>query len=101
MKIFTQLSDPYDTFACVYDQKAHGYITSEFFRLARTAVSRVPSSRAIFDLGCGTGTLTAMLAREGRAVIGIDRSDVMLASARLRCRRFGSRVRFLKRNLSN
>lgn len=36
----------------------------------------------ILDLGCGTGTLTAAIAREGATVTGIDSSAEMIASAR-------------------
>jgi trans-aconitate methyltransferase len=36
----------------------------------------------ILDLGCGTGTLTAEIARHGAAVTGVDRSQEMIASAR-------------------
>ncbi|MES1177496.1 MAG: methyltransferase domain-containing protein [Myxococcales bacterium] len=36
----------------------------------------------ILDLGCGTGTLTAAIARQGAAVIGVDSSPEMIATAR-------------------
>jgi len=36
----------------------------------------------ILDLGCGTGTLTAEIARHGAAVIGVDSSAEMIAAAR-------------------
>lgn len=36
----------------------------------------------ILDLGCGTGQLTAEIARSGAAVIGLDKSAEMLAEAR-------------------
>jgi trans-aconitate methyltransferase len=36
----------------------------------------------ILDLGCGTGTLTAAIARQGAAVTGVDRSAEMIATAR-------------------
>ena len=35
----------------------------------------------ILDLGCGTGTLTAQIARAGAVVTGVDRSVDMIASA--------------------
>lgn len=37
--------------------------------------------RAVVDLACGTGTITALLAKQGYQVIGIDRSSDMLAVA--------------------
>lgn len=36
----------------------------------------------ILDLGCGPGQLTARIAESGAAVIGIDRSEAMIAQAR-------------------
>jgi len=36
----------------------------------------------ILDLGCGTGTLTAQIARQGARVLGVDRSPEMIDSAR-------------------
>jgi SAM-dependent methyltransferase len=41
----------------------------------------------VLELGCGTGRLTIPVARAGAAIIGIDRSEPMLARARQRLRR--------------
>ena len=41
----------------------------------------------VLELGCGTGRLTIPVARAGATVIGIDRSEPMLARARQRLRR--------------
>jgi trans-aconitate 2-methyltransferase len=62
-------------------EKFRGERTRPFFDL----LSRIPdrSYKTIVDLGCGTGDLTAVLADhwpEAR-VIGVDRSDEMLAAA--------------------
>jgi trans-aconitate methyltransferase len=43
---------------------------------------RPKESERILDLGCGTGTLTAEIARHGAVVTGVDRSEEMIASAR-------------------
>ncbi len=40
------------------------------------------SGERVLDLGCGTGTLTAQIARQGALVTGIDRSAEMIAAAR-------------------
>ena len=45
---------------------------------------------AVLELGCGTGRLLAPLARAGVPIVGIDRSEPMLAFARRRLRRGGS-----------
>lgn len=41
----------------------------------------------VLELGCGTGRITVPVARTGARVIGIDRSDAMLARGRQRLRR--------------
>src|SRR5829696_2428407 len=48
----------------------------------------------VLELGCGTGRIALPLGRAGAHVIGIDRSDAMLARARVRLRRsrFSGRV---------
>jgi SAM-dependent methyltransferase len=38
--------------------------------------------RSILDLGCGTGNHALLLARRGYQVVGVDRSEAMLAHAR-------------------
>jgi trans-aconitate methyltransferase len=40
------------------------------------------SGERILDLGCGTGQLTAEIARSGAQVVGLDQSEEMLAGAR-------------------
>jgi ubiquinone/menaquinone biosynthesis C-methylase UbiE len=41
----------------------------------------------LLELGCGTGRVALPIARAGRAVVGVDRSEAMLARARARVRR--------------
>lgn len=51
-----------------------------------TRLARAQEGR-ILELGCGTGRLTVPVARTGARVIGIDRSQPMLARGRRRLRR--------------
>jgi ubiquinone/menaquinone biosynthesis C-methylase UbiE len=53
---------------------------------------------AILELGCGTGRVALPVARHGSTVVGIDRSESMLARARTRVRRarLGSRVKLIR-----
>jgi len=53
------------------------------FWLRMTGVVEGP----VLELGCGTGRVTMPLAHEGVHVVGVDRSDGMLARARTRVRR--------------
>ena len=45
--------------------------------------------RTVLDLACGTGSLTAELARRGYETIGADRSEEMLSVAAEKCRGVG------------
>ena len=57
-------------------------------RLAVRTLDQWPAaSRRVLELGCGTGRVTFPLAREGVAVVGIDRSAEMLHRAVQRKRR--------------
>lgn len=46
-----------------------------------------PVNGSVLELGCGTGRVTLPLARAGAVMVGIDRSERMLARARTRIRR--------------
>jgi SAM-dependent methyltransferase len=61
-------------------------------RLAHRSLEAVPvERRRVLELGCGTGRVTFPLAREGVAVVGIDRSAEMLQRAVSRKRRLRKR----------
>lgn len=51
---------------------------------------------AVLDVGCGTGEITARLARAfpQASFVGVDLEETHLARARVRCASSGSRVRF-------
>ena len=53
----------------------------------------------IVDLGCGTGTLTEMLAEEGYDMIGIDNSQEMLMVAMEKKERFGHETLYLLQDM--
>src|SRR5262249_48534315 len=59
-----------------------------FYRALASEVGEGP----ILELGCGTGRLLAPLVRDGRRVVGVDRSTAMLELARQRVRRLGRRA---------
>lgn len=62
--------------------------------LARLAIW-LPSSRAtVLDVGCGTGTLSILLAALGYVVIGTDWSAAMLARAATKTRASGQQAGF-------
>ena len=55
----------------------------------------------VLELGCGTGRISIPLGRAGIAVVGVDRSEAMLARARQRVRRgrLGSHVRLVRADI--
>ena len=57
-----------------------------------------PVDGAILELGCGTGRVAIPVAKAGATLIGIDRSESMLARGRMRVRRarMQSRVRLIR-----
>jgi ubiquinone/menaquinone biosynthesis C-methylase UbiE len=63
-------------------------------RMARQSAGRAP----ILELGCGTGRVAIPVAKSGATVIGIDRSESMLARGRKNVRRarVGSQVKLLR-----
>ena len=75
-------SSPYSVFAEVYDsltedveyQRRADYITSLFRKYGK-------EPEIVLDLGCGTGTVTTLLAKKGYSMIGVDMSSEMLAVA--------------------
>src|SRR5688572_24890078 len=62
-----------------------------------------PVDGAILELGCGTGRVALPLARQGATVVGIDRSESMLARARTRVRRakLQSRVKLIRGDIGH
>jgi len=60
-----------------------------FYRALASEVGAEP----ILELGCGTGRLLIPLVRDGRRVVGVDRSVPMLEVARARLARTGRRAR--------
>lgn len=52
--------------------------------LTDSVAALLPADWAVADLGCGTGTLTAPLARGVHRVIGVDNSQPMLTAAKQR-----------------
>lgn len=68
-----------------WDPTQYGAFAGPRFRPALDLIARIPDipAREIVDLGCGPGTITALLAKRWAeaSVTGLDSSDTMLARA--------------------
>ncbi|PYT72448.1 MAG: SAM-dependent methyltransferase [Acidobacteria bacterium] len=65
--------------AAEYDAK-HAFVYEKARGLVELLAPK--AGERILDLGCGTGALTAEIAARGAEVLGVDRSDEMIAQAR-------------------
>lgn len=89
---YTVLAGWYDRLTADVDyEKWADYVERHFRRLKRPV-------RSVAELGCGTGSLTGLLARRGYAMTAIDLSPDMLAVAEQKCR--GLDVLFLCQDMS-
>lgn len=73
----------YDRFADIYDEFMRDASYGEWADyIERLWERHGPAPRLVLDLACGTGSLTAELARKGYEMIAIDGSEQMLARAK-------------------
>ena len=87
----------WDAEALVFDDEPHHALTEASMRAAwaevlRDALPTAPSTVA--DLGCGTGSVSVLLAEQGYAVHGIDVSPEMVARARAKASAYGVEASF-------
>ena len=77
----------YTGFAKVYDEMMDNipYLDWEFYLLHLLFVNGVKPDGKITELGCGTGTMTELLADDGFHITGIDLSEDMLKIAEEKC----------------
>lgn len=89
---YTVLARCYDRLTADVDyEKWADYLERHFQRWKRPV-------RAVVELGCGTGSLTQLLARRGYQMTGVDLSPDMLAVADQKCEGLG--VLFLCQDMS-
>ncbi|MFI9813764.1 class I SAM-dependent methyltransferase [Saccharothrix variisporea] len=83
----------WDDQAATFDQEPdHGLLDPTTRRAwADLLLPLVPPGSSVVDLGCGTGSLSVLLAEAGHDVRGLDLSPRMVEAARVKA---GARVRF-------
>ncbi|MCL2399052.1 MAG: class I SAM-dependent methyltransferase [Defluviitaleaceae bacterium] len=94
MDMYRHFSRVYDIFmdAVPYRQWA-GYIDEMLQN------HNVPSNSLLLDLGCGTGTVTFMMAQKGYELIGVDASADMLSEASAKMHKKGYNILFLNQDI--
>ena len=95
-------SNPYSIFAEVYDSLTEDV---EYSRRADyiTALLRKYGCEPefILDLGCGTGSVTSLLAKKGYSMIGVDLSPDMLAVAAEKAEKDGLDILYLNQPMED
>lgn len=84
----------WDEYAATFDDEPdHGLrdetVAQAWDRLLRESLPRVPGRVA--DLGCGTGSLSRLMAAQGHDVTGIDYAPAMVERARAKAQGLGAR----------
>src|SRR5699024_2258655 len=74
------MSSSYSAFASIYDELMNDIPYDAYVELLDLASAGVSGKKGL-DIGCGTGLLSAMLAKKGAHVTGIDLSADMLEVA--------------------
>jgi len=83
--------------ASTFDEEPDHGLTDPDVRLAwaaRLGEWIPPEAIRVADLGCGTGSLSVLLAEAGLEVIGVDASPAMLERARAKAQTLGVTVEF-------
>lgn len=87
----------WDAAAASFDDEAdHGLRDPEIRRAWTSLLRRMlpPQTRTVLDAGCGTGSLSVVLAELGYAVTGIDLSPSMIERAQAKARDWGQVIDF-------
>lgn len=92
--------EAYESFASVYDIFMGDIEYSGWAEYIHNIWNRENfTPKLIADLGCGTGTISRIFAKEGYSVIGIDNSEDMLAQAKKKAQEEGLDILYLLQDM--
>lgn len=96
--VTAHIADYWDTAATTYDEEPDHGLRDPVTRAAwaRRLAEWVPApAGSVLDAGCGTGSLSLLLAEAGHLVTGVDAAPGMVWRARAKAESAGVRARFL------
>lgn len=92
--------NPYEDFAEVYDTFMDDTPYEEWSEFVTASLKNAGiEDGLVLDLGCGTGTMTELLARAGYDMIGVDLSDRMLNIAMKKREQSGLDILYLQQDM--
>ncbi len=92
--------DAYTSFARVYDTFMDNIPYEEWAVYLTGLLNEYGvNDGLVLDLGCGTGNMTELLAKEGYDMIGVDASEEMLEVAMEKCRESKSDILYLLQDM--
>ncbi len=91
----------YEQFAQIYDLALNELPYEEWLLYIEKIFEKYKTSpKLILDLGCGTGSMTNLMATKGYEMIGVDLSEDMLAVARDKAKEENSDVIYLNQDMT-
>lgn len=91
----------YEQFAQIYDRALNELPYEEWLRyIQRIFEAYKTSPKLILDLGCGTGSMTNLMATKGYEMLGVDLSEDMLAIARDKAKEQNVDVIYLNQDMT-
>ncbi len=91
----------YEQFAQIYDRALNELPYEQWLLyIERIFVAYKTSPKLILDLGCGTGSMTNLMATKGYEMLGVDLSEDMLAIARDKAKEQNADVIYLNQDMT-
>lgn len=95
-----ETGETYSSFACVYDLFMDDIPYEEWEKYVKLLLTeREITDGLVLELGCGTGTFTELLAKDGYDMIGVDNSAEMLEAAAEKREKSGLDILYLMQDM--